>query len=260
MILFSGFIQPKALISDGWVWFYWMNPMSWGLKAVCINEFKSSKYDFLTCTNADCTEKARYGDVVLEQYGNPTDESYIWYSIAVLFGEYLLFFFATFLALKYVRSMPTPLPPVREEEEEIEAIHLETKMEEAAVASSFTVPVPVVPVNALVPVDPEVGMSSPGPQLSKQLSSTKSSTHEDLPFDEVSMAFSDISYTVTLPTGEDRTLLTNIEGYFLPGTMTALMGSSGAGKTTLLDVLAGRKNTGMNSLMSCYSFLIGCCV
>ncbi|RLN50805.1 hypothetical protein BBJ29_002305 [Phytophthora kernoviae] len=33
-------------------------------------------------------------------------------------------------------------------------------------------------------------------------------------------------------------------GYALPGTMTALMGSSGAGKTTLLDVLAGRKSSG----------------
>jgi len=39
-------------------------------------------------------------------------------------------------------------------------------------------------------------------------------------------------------------LLRAVDGYFLPFTMTALMGSSGAGKTTLLDVLAGRKNTG----------------
>lgn len=34
-----------------------------------------------------------------------------------------------------------------------------------------------------------------------------------------------------------------VTGYFEPGTVTALMGSSGAGKTTLLDVLGGRKNT-----------------
>ncbi|KAI9913262.1 hypothetical protein PsorP6_005841 [Peronosclerospora sorghi] len=38
-----------------------------------------------------------------------------------------------------------------------------------------------------------------------------------------------------------RELLKGVTGYALPGTMTALMGSSGAGKTTLLDVLAGRK-------------------
>ncbi|KAI9985725.1 hypothetical protein PInf_005127 [Phytophthora infestans] len=39
-------------------------------------------------------------------------------------------------------------------------------------------------------------------------------------------------------------LLKGISGYALPGTITALMGSSGAGKTTLMDVIAGRKTAG----------------
>ncbi|GAB9477904.1 hypothetical protein Gpo141_00015092, partial [Globisporangium polare] len=39
-------------------------------------------------------------------------------------------------------------------------------------------------------------------------------------------------------------LLKGISGYALPGTITALMGSSGAGKTTLMDVIAGRKTGG----------------
>ena len=68
-----------------------------------------------------------------------------------------------------------------------------------------------------------------------------------LPFDQVSLAFKEISYTVSLSTGEEIDLLKGIDGYFEPGTMTALRGSSGAGKTTLLDVLAGRKNTGKES-------------
>jgi ABC-type multidrug transport system ATPase subunit len=45
-------------------------------------------------------------------------------------------------------------------------------------------------------------------------------------------------------TTEDKYLLNNINAFFLPGTMTALMGSSGAGKTTLMDVIAGRKTSG----------------
>ncbi|OWZ15160.1 ABC transporter, partial [Phytophthora megakarya] len=39
-----------------------------------------------------------------------------------------------------------------------------------------------------------------------------------------------------------RELLKGVTGYAVPGTMTALMGSTGAGKTTLMDVLAGRKS------------------
>eukprot|EP00981_Chlorochromonas_danica_P012460 scaffold4964_cov248-Ochromonas_danica.AAC.6 len=46
MILFSGFIQPKSVISDGWIWFYWMNPISWALKALSINQFTSPRYNF----------------------------------------------------------------------------------------------------------------------------------------------------------------------------------------------------------------------
>ncbi|EEY67196.1 ATP-binding Cassette (ABC) Superfamily [Phytophthora infestans T30-4] len=55
--------------------------------------------------------------------------------------------------------------------------------------------------------------------------------------------FQDLWYTVPDPTNPKRTidLLKGISGYALPGTITALMGSSGAGKTTLMDVIAGRK-------------------
>lgn len=70
-----------------------------------------------------------------------------------------------------------------------------------------------------------------------------------LPFQKCSLAWKDLSYSVDLPTktgGHRDTLelLHEISGFGLPGTLTALMGSSGAGKTTLLDVLAGRKTGG----------------
>lgn len=45
--------------------------------------------------------------------------------------------------------------------------------------------------------------------------------------------------------GEERKLLDNIQGYVLPGTLTALMGESGAGKTTLLNVLSKRTEVGV---------------
>ncbi|EEY70421.1 ATP-binding Cassette (ABC) Superfamily [Phytophthora infestans T30-4] len=43
---------------------------------------------------------------------------------------------------------------------------------------------------------------------------------------------------------EQLELLKGINGYAVPGSITALMGSTGAGKTTLMDVIAGRKTGG----------------
>lgn len=79
-VLFSGFILPANQISDGWIWFYWLNPVSWVLKAVSVNQFLSSTYNFYTCVNfvgGNCTQVEEYGDYILSQYGNPTDQA--WY-------------------------------------------------------------------------------------------------------------------------------------------------------------------------------------
>ncbi|KAG7381614.1 hypothetical protein PHYBOEH_010827 [Phytophthora boehmeriae] len=62
----------------------------------------------------------------------------------------------------------------------------------------------------------------------------------------VTVAFKDLWYSVPDPMNSKNMidLLKGINGYALPGTITALMGSSGAGKTTLMDVIAGRKTGG----------------
>ena len=69
--------------------------------------------------------------------------------------------------------------------------------------------------------------------------------HQDsLAFTPMTLAIRDLSYSVTLPSGDTKVLLQGIDAFFKPGTLTALMGSSGAGKTTLIDVIAGRKTSG----------------
>jgi ATP-binding cassette, subfamily G (WHITE), member 2, SNQ2 len=54
-----------------------------------------------------------------------------------------------------------------------------------------------------------------------------------------------INYTIKLPTGDQKQLLSDVSGYVAPGKLTALMGESGAGKTTLLNVLAERVSVGV---------------
>jgi ABC-type multidrug transport system ATPase subunit/ABC-type multidrug transport system permease subunit len=235
MILFSGFIQPKSLISDGWSWFYWLNPVAWALKAVTINELKAPKYDFLTCTTPDCSSEARFGDYVLKQYEISPDERYIWYSFAVLVAEFFFLFICSTLAMKYVRTESAPLPPVRSEDESQVAVADLHNIEEGKAGQ-------IEMITSIPSHQP-----SAAPSDSSRYSSKGSSrvTKAMLPYEPVSFAFKDIWYTVTLPKGESIDLLQNVNGYFEPGTVTALMGSSGAGKTTLLDVLAGRKNMGV---------------
>jgi ATP-binding cassette subfamily G (WHITE) protein 2 (PDR) len=54
----------------------------------------------------------------------------------------------------------------------------------------------------------------------------------------------DVCYEIQIK-GQTRTILDHVDGWVMPGTLTALMGVSGAGKTTLLDVLASRTTVGV---------------
>eukprot|EP01034_Spumella_vulgaris_P047481 gene47481-biopygen33234 len=197
MVLFSGFIVPASNIPPGWEWFYYINPMAYVLKAVTINEFTAPDYDYLVCADAACSSMERFGNQVLKSRGNPTDQKWVWYSVAVMIGIYLLLLSLTILTLTYFRIEPVPPAPIVVD-------YAEEKEEEDKAAK----------------------------------------TTAEIPYEPVTFSFKDIWYTVTLPNGEDLDLLRGVSGYFEPGTVTALMGSSGAGKTTLLDVLSGRKNTG----------------
>ena len=116
MVLFSGYIIPKSNVPPGWIWFYWINPIAYVLRSVTVNEFLAPDYDFPVCLNAGCTLTQRFGDLVLESRGNPTEQVWVWYGVAVLVALYLFFLVLTFLALSFIRNEPTPPPPVTVEE------------------------------------------------------------------------------------------------------------------------------------------------
>jgi len=56
-----------------------------------------------------------------------------------------------------------------------------------------------------------------------------------------SLTFRDLGFSVTLPSGETKTILEPCSGHLESGQLVALMGPSGCGKSTLLDMLAMKK-------------------
>ncbi|GJP69391.1 hypothetical protein CLOP_g325 [Closterium sp. NIES-67] len=44
-LLFTGFLLTKPNIPAWWIWMYYVNPLQYGVTAICINEFLSGSYN-----------------------------------------------------------------------------------------------------------------------------------------------------------------------------------------------------------------------
>ena len=238
---FSGFVQPIQAAPSYLTWCYYLDPGYWTLSAMSINEYHTSRYDKLVCvaSPSDCAagvegSMRRLGSLALEQYGNPTDdENYKWFCMGMVFVIYMGMQVVLTMMLNGRRHEATPTLPVRECSDTQSAKLKEENMDE---------------------------IETQGHRA--QRAHTEMLT---LPFIPIDMTFEHVTYTVQVKNKDkeppsaastpdtskrsskktkDAALLSNVRGFFQPGTMTALMGATGAGKTTLLDVLAMRKTQG----------------
>ncbi|POM57540.1 ABC Superfamily, partial [Phytophthora palmivora] len=208
-VLFAGFTITKEQIPDYFIWIYWINPMSWGVRALAVNQYSDSKFDTCVfdgvdyCTNFNMT----MGEYSLTTFEVPTEKFWLWYGIVFMAAAYVFFMLLSYVALEYHRY------------ESPENVTLDS---ESNGNGSDEYGLMRTPRGS--PTDDET-VVSPTPKT---------------------IAFKDLWYTVPDPANPKDTidLLKGISGYALPGTITALMGSSGAGKTTLMDVIAGRKTGG----------------
>ncbi|KAG2777585.1 ABC transporter G family member 29 [Phytophthora cactorum] len=215
-IIFAGFIVTKAQIPDYLIWAHWISPIAWALKALAINQYRSDDFD--VCVYGDVDYCAKYngmtmGEYYLDLFGMETEKKWIAYAFIYLIAVYVFFMFLSYLAMEFIRYETPENVDVSVKSIEDESSYVLTETPKAK-SGNAVIDLPV--------------------------------TAREKNFVPVTVAFQDLHYFVPNPKNpkEQLELLKGIDGFAVPGSITALMGSTGAGKTTLMDVIAGRKTGG----------------
>ncbi|RHZ09009.1 hypothetical protein DYB31_005879 [Aphanomyces astaci] len=218
VILFDGFVIVEKDIPVYFIWLFWINPVAWVMRALAINQYTAPVFqnDTFDGFNYKLALNQTMGDFQLRLFNFPTDTNWISYAMAFMLMCYVLLTFLSCVVLEAKRYNAH------------EHVHAPAAIATDTVADT---------------VDGYVS-TPPTPHTTDSISKDLSAAVEVVV--PVTVAFQNLGYVVPNPKkGEsDLHLLTNVTGYALPGTITALMGSSGAGKTTLMDVIAGRKTEG----------------
>ncbi|KAE8904646.1 hypothetical protein PF010_g6961 [Phytophthora fragariae] len=217
-IIFAGFIVTKSLIPDYLIWAHWISPIAWALKALAINQYRSSEFDVCVYDEVDYCAKydgLKMGEYYLSLFDIATEKTWVAYAIIYLLAVYVLFMILSYLAMEYIRYETPDNVDVSVKSVEDESSYVLTETPKAVKRGG----------NAVIDL----------PVHTRERN-----------FVPVTVAFQDLHYFVPDPHNpkEQLELLKGINGYAVPGSITALMGSTGAGKTTLMDVIAGRKTGG----------------
>ncbi|KAL8127808.1 hypothetical protein AgCh_014659 [Apium graveolens] len=214
IFLLGGFIIPKDIIKPWWIWAFWISPLSYGQRAISVNEFTATRW-----MEKPVAGNTTIGLSVLHLHSLPADDNWYWLGVGVLLLYTVFFNLVVTLALSY-------LNPIKK--------------------SQTIIPLNAGDYNSTNGNGTELATDSvlieSGPKRKGMI----------LPFQPLTMTFRNVDYFVDMPKemrmqGIRETklqLLSKINGVFSPGVLTALVGASGAGKTTLMDVLAGRKTGG----------------
>ncbi|KAH6803219.1 pleiotropic drug resistance 4 [Perilla frutescens var. frutescens] len=220
----GGYIISRDRIPSWWIWGNWISPLMYAQQAASVNEFLGHSWNKRSGDNSTLS----LGLALLKSRSLFTESYWYWIGIGALIGYTILFniLFTFFLS----KLNPLGKRQAIVSKEELEDREKMRKGE------------PVV-------IQLRDFLKYSG-SFAKKSFKQKGMV---LPFEPLSMSFSNISYYVDVPielkqegvSEEKLQLLNNITGAFRPGVLTALVGVSGAGKTTLMDVLAGRKTGGI---------------
>lgn len=211
IFLMGGFIVPKAMIKPWWEWAFWVSPLTYGQRAISVNEFTATRWMEKTTIG-----NIPLGNAILRSHSLPTTNNWYWVGVGALLLYILFFNIVLALALAF-------LNPIRKSQ---------------AIVSPEAIGTDGNSNNSGSNGDPGTGMTRKKGMILpfKPLTMT---------FHNVKY-FVDMPKEMSAEGIPEKKLqlLSNVTGVFSPGVLTALVGSSGAGKTTLMDCLSGRKTSG----------------
>jgi ABC-type multidrug transport system ATPase subunit len=278
MVVFSGYIANTSFIPPWWIWFYYINPLSWALQAVAINEFSSGGFYDLKWVETDSKViatvcqgvplDATVGECFLDFYGFQSSNTQIIIAAGVLIGQYILFVCLSILCLDKLRHRPGVTGSANGRGEAMDSVvgvapEVERKSMSFYPGGGERQSEMIAPVESVQQLQRKITekiverASRLSSALEGDLHVAGENVQSEIPFQPVTLVWDNLWYTVTVdvaPMGKREggrqahttqlELLKSVSGFAKPGQMTALMGSSGAGKTTLMDVIAGRKTSG----------------
>ncbi|XP_031258876.1 ABC transporter G family member 32 isoform X1 [Pistacia vera] len=227
----GGFIISRDRIPSWWIWGFWVSPLMYAQNAASVNEFLGHPWN-KTAVNTNSS----LGEALLRERSLFPESYWYWIGVGAMIGYAVLFNILFTFFLSYLKPWGKQQAVVSKEE--LQERDKRRKGE-------------------TVVIELREYLQHSGSLNGKYIKQRGMV----LPFQPLSMTFSNINYFVDVPISliqvslqelkqegilEDRLqLLVNITGAFRPGVLTALVGVSGAGKTTLMDVLAGRKTGGV---------------
>ncbi|KAL7994956.1 putative pleiotropic drug resistance protein PDR/CDR [Plasmopara halstedii] len=277
-VLSAGFAVSREQLPWAMRWIYWSNPLAWTTRGILVSQYRSSQLDVCVYGGIDYCKKFEnqtFGTYSLGLYEVPDDPKWVMLGIVFLGMVYIVSMWSSYIMLEYYShesslALPPELPgsltnpKITRQQKDSYAILSTPQRDEFYDVAGFP------DRNEIVVVEEDGGLNN-----SFYLSQGVPTMIDDVEVcltprwnvPPVTIAFQDLRYKITVPATEaeelagqrcvggaqdhhhagkstenkTRELLKGVTAYALPGTMTALMGSSGAGKTTLLDVLAGRK-------------------
>jgi ATP-binding cassette subfamily G (WHITE) protein 2 (PDR) len=243
LLIYSGFVLPIPMMPPWLSWIRYINPVGYVFESLMINEFGSRKFKcsrFVQgtrrCAIMDTGFDSEFvdGTAYLEQTYD-YQMSHLWRNLVWIVIIMMTLMLVYLIASEHI-SMAVLQPhgkiPNGKRKENSRARNRDAM--EPDVEAQLT-----VPVERKSPYESHIEHGS-GKLYARQ---------------RTTFLWRNISCEMKLPTKisgqsrESKMILSAVDGWVLPGTLTALMGASGAGKTTLLNVLAGRPAVGIVSGM-----------